>query len=223
MKCAAMCVPAHREKMRIAVLVAGTATLLAACAAPFSDLQSARLAGPDHIEATPAYSAVFFSAADDTERVQNHFGFQAATGISSRTDLRIRYERIAFYDSDAAVNVLGLGPKFGLLPDRVALYVPVGFAFGSDIETSDTFQVHPTLLLTLQVHQFAEVNGSVKALIPITERDIDDLVAFNVGLGLGPDLRRWAVRPEVGFLFNPGEEGHFRHFSIGLTYYFDRP
>lgn len=196
--------------------------LVSGCAAPFSDLQSARLAGPNRIEVTPSYSTVSFSDEGERERVQDHFGVQVATGVSDRVDLRGRYERISVREADEDVNVLGFGPKFGLVEDRLAFYVPVGFAFGGDIEVSETFQVHPTLLLTLPVHEAVELNGSVKALIPITERDIDDLIAFNFGIGLGPDLRRWVIRPEIGFLFNPGEDGHFRHLSIGLTYYFDR-
>jgi len=207
-----------------AVGAAFSAGVLSACAAPFSELQSARLAGPDRIEITPSYSAVVLSDEGESERIQNNFGFQVATGVGDRTDLRLRYERITFRERDAdGVHVLGLGPKFGLLPEQVALYIPVGFAFGEGIDTSDTFQVHPTLLLTHAVLDVAELNASAKALIPITERDLDDLIAFNFGIGLSPDLTRWVVRPELGFLINPGEDGHFRHFSIGLTYYFDRP
>lgn len=196
---------------------------LTACVAPFSDLQSARLVGPDRIEVTPSYSAVSLSVDDETEKVQNNFGVQVAMGMSDRADIRFRYERVNFDDSDGeGMNVLGLGPKFGLVTDRVAVYVPVGFAFGDDIETSETIQVHPTLLLTMPLNQYLEINGSGKALIPITEREIDDLLAFNIGLGASSDMERWVVRPELGFLFNPGEEGHMRHLSIGLTYYFDR-
>ena len=44
---------------------------------------------------------------------------------------------------------------------------------------------------------------------------------FNLGLGIG-NFERLVVRPEVGILINPGEDGHFRHFSIGLTYYAGR-
>lgn len=45
----------------------------------------------------------------------------------------------------------------------------------------------------------------------------DNLLAFTVGLGVSPDLSRWAFRPEVGMLINPGEEGSFWHFSLGFS------
>jgi hypothetical protein len=214
---------ATRSGRHALLLMTSCAILSAGCVAPFSELQSARLAGPNRVEVTPSASMVWASEDGDTDRVQNHFGVQVATGISSRTDLRLRLERIELRGGDGGANIVGLGPKFGLVADRAAFYVPVGFGFGEDIEMSETWQVHPTLLLTYPAHPTIEVNGSLKALVPLVERDqIDDLVAFNIGLGIGPDLQRWAIRPEVGFLFNPGESGHYRHFSIGFTYYFDR-
>jgi hypothetical protein len=198
--------------------------LLAACAAPFSEMQSARLAGLNRVEVTPTYSTVAFSNDESTEKMQDQFGIHLATGIGDRTDMRLRYERISAGDGsdDFVVHVFGAGPKFALKPDRVALYVPVGFAAGDGISAWETVQIHPALLMTLPVNQSIELNGSLKALIPVTDREMDELVALNLGVGLGPDLSRWAIRPEVGFLFNPGEEGRFQHFSIGLTYYFDR-
>jgi hypothetical protein len=191
-----------------------------ACAPPFSELQSARLAGTDRVELTGSYGSVSFSDDDETEKVQNQYGVQLATGISNAVDARLRYERITADDGDGALNVLGFGPKVRLMPDRFALYVPVGFAFGEDVDVSETWQIHPTLLATVPVVDMVEVNGSAKLLIPF-ESDFDTTVAFNLGLGIG-DMNRIVVRPEVGFLFNPGEDGYFRHFSIGLTYYAPR-
>ncbi len=125
------------------------AVALGACAPTFSDLQSARLAGPKRVEITPSYSSVSFSNEGEREKVQDHVGVQVATGISERTDLRLRYELITLGDGESStIHVLGAGPKFSLAKDRAAFYVPIGFAFGSDIETSETFQVQPTLLLT---------------------------------------------------------------------------
>jgi hypothetical protein len=191
-----------------------------ACAPPFSELQSARLAGTHRIELTGSYGTVSFSDDDETEKVQNQYGVQLATGMSDAVDARLRYERITADDGDGALNVLGFGPKVRLLPDRIALYVPVGFAFGEDIDVSETWQIHPTLLATVPVVDMVEVNGSAKLLVPF-ESDFDTTVAFNLGLGIG-NMNRIVVRPEFGFLFNPGEDGHFRHFSIGLTYYAPR-
>jgi hypothetical protein len=191
-----------------------------ACAPTFSDLQSARLAGTERVELTGSYSYIGASVDGESEKVADQFGFQLATGIARSVDLRLRYERVAVDDADVSSNVLGGGPKIRLVRDRVAFYLPIGFAFGDDIESSETWQIHPTLLGTLPVADQVEVNGSAKVLFPF-ESDIDTTLAFNLGLGIG-NFERLVLRPEVGFLINPGEDGHVRHFSIGLTYYAGR-
>lgn len=212
--------PSARRVLARAACLALTAAPLTACAPPFSELQSARLAGMERLELTPSYARVTASDEGESETTHSHFGLQVATGVSEMVDLRGRFERVTVEDEDDfAVNVIGFGPKLALVRDRVAFYVPIGFAFGEDIDVSETLQIHPTLLATLPLTATsAEVNGSAKVLVPITERDVDTTVAFNLGLGLG-DLSRWVIRPEVGFLFSPGESGHFRHISIGVTWY----
>ncbi len=100
----------------------------------------------------------------------------------------------------------------------MAIYVPAGFVFGEDIEVSDTWQIHPTLLLTLPISKYIEFNPSAKVLIPFKSEG-ETLVAFNLGIGISTNLERWAICPESGFLYNPGESGHFMHLSIGFTYF----
>jgi hypothetical protein len=192
-----------------ALLLAGTAC---ACAPVFSDLQSAKLVGKGRVEATPSFSTV---SASDSGHVQDHAGLQLATGVHDRVDLRLRYERV--WVEDGGVNVLGFGPKVQLFRNYAALYVPVGFAFGGDIDSGRTWAVHPTLLLTGQVHPNVELNWSGKYLVPLGADGADDLLAFNLGLGLGPANGRWAIRPEFGWLLDPGDEGHFTQFSIGFS------
>jgi hypothetical protein len=195
--------------------------LLADCAPPFSSMQSARTAGKGKVEFTPIFSTVFMSAEDETEHIQNEFGFQTAYGFGNMVDLQLRYEfiSVSIEDFSVSANVIGIGPKIGVYKGNIAFACPLGFAFGGDIEDiSDTWQLHPTLLFTLPVGNSSEFNPSSKMLIPLSG-DGDVLLAFNLGAGFSTDLRKWAVRPEVGFLINPGEEGHFTQFSLGLTIY----
>ncbi len=206
----------------IIFLLVGLTVLFPGCFAPvFSDLQSAKLVGPGNLEVTPSFSSVSFSSEGESRDVQNHLGIQAGLGVSSIMDFRGRYEHISVDQGESesfGVNVLGFGPKFSLVKDWVAFYVPVGFAFGEGIEVSDSWQVHPTLLLTLPVSKYIELNPSAKILIPFQdEKDI--LVAFNLGAGISTNLEKLAIRPELGFLINPGESGSYMHLSIGFTYY----
>jgi hypothetical protein len=184
-------------------------TVVAGCVPVFSDLQSAKLVGKGRVEATPSFSSVSGS-------VQNQAGLQLATGVHDKVDLRVRYERVMVEDAPG-VNVLGFGPKIQLFKDYAALYVPVGFAFGGGIESSESWAVHPTLLLTGQVHPAVELNWAAKYLVPLSEEGGDNLLAFNIGLGLGPPKGRWTLRPEFGWLIDPGDEGHYTQWSIGLS------
>ncbi|MBN2408580.1 MAG: hypothetical protein JXE07_02490 [Candidatus Aminicenantes bacterium] len=190
------------------------------CLAPaFSELQSARLAGPGHVEVTPSYSRV----SGQSGHTQDHYGIQAGVGILKRLDLRIRYEHASVYPGEAesfGVNMLGFGPKVALIPNWLTVYVPVGFAFGEEIEASETWQVHPTLLATLPLNTHFEINTSAKALIPLQDES-DPMYAVNFGVAVSSDVRRWAVRPEIGFLFN-SPVGSCLQMSIGLSLSTDR-
>jgi hypothetical protein len=200
-------------------LMFGAGLGLGGCVAPFSELQSARLAGKGRHEITPMYTTVSFSEEGESEKIQSHYGLHYAAGLSERVDLRLRVEHIALAESDGEGGyfVVGAGPKFALVPDRLAIYTPVGFAFGSDIDVGETFQFHPALVGTVAFGQQIEVNPSVKLLVPLSGGDVQ--VAANIGLGLSADVTRWAIRPEFGWLWNSSRDasGTTRQFSVGFT------
>lgn len=190
---------------------------LSGCAPAFSELQSARTVGKRNFDVTGAFSTVNFSEDSKSEHVQNHLGFQAAYGLTDGIDFRARYEYI-WLDAEGeniSANILGFGPKFSILQDRIAGYLPLGFAFGEDIEETNTWQFHPTLLVTLPVEDVLEINPSFKVLLPF-EEEMETLVAVNLGLGLRIS-KGLILRPEYGLLFNPGESGHYGQFSVGVT------
>jgi hypothetical protein len=193
--------------------------LMAGCAPVFSDLQSARLVGKARVEATPSVSALYYSDSS-TDHVENHAGVQLATGVLDRVDLRLRYE----YAFDVGVNVVGFGPKVALVKDRLALALPVGFAFGGGVDSGKSWQIHPTLITTAPLGRNAEWNSSFKVMIPLSGGEGNDtLLAVNTGFGLSSNLDRWVVRPEVGLCYNPGDKGHFTQASVGLTVFLGPP
>ena len=200
----------------IALYVLILSILFQNCAPVFSEMQGARLVGKDNHELTAGYTSVSVSDDDDSEGLQEELGLQYAYGLSDRTDFRFRYSHISLENSDYSFNVIGFGPKFSIKKDVAAFYLPVGFAFGEDIEVSESWQIHPTLLYTLPLGKNFELNPSAKALIPVGN-DGDILVAFNLGAAFSTDFSKWAIRPEFGYMFNPGEEGHFTQISIGLS------
>ncbi len=192
--------------------------LLAGCAAPFADLQGARLAGRGNVEVTGSFSSLSYAGSGQTEAIQREYTAQLATGAGDNTDWRFRYTRIGppGGSEGGGINVFGTGPKFALSRDRFAVALPVGFASGEGIDVGDTFQVHPTVFFTYAAASGLDVNLSGKLLLSV--RGGEPGFAANLGLGISTDIERWAVRPEVGVLTYTNSEGYFRHLSIGLSW-----
>ena len=193
------------------------ALLCTNCAPVFSDLQSARTVGENNIEATPSYSSVNYGEDGESEKLQNHFGLQLAYGLTEKVDIRARYERIWFKDGEISdgIDIIGLGPKFSIVPDRLALFVPIGRAVGED--TEDTWEVQPTILATFSpIENQVDITLAPKVIIPLCSQ-CETMAAVNIGAAFGKDVRRLSIRPEYGILFRPGESGHYSQFSIGVS------
>lgn len=187
------------------------------CAPIFSEFQSAKTVGEEKAEITPGISPVFISHDSGSELAQTTFGVQAAYGIAPRADIRMRLEAITIgkrFDGLGDYFAWGFGPKIALLPEHIAFYLPVGFGFGKGLNTSDTFETQPTLLLTHTFSDELEINVSGKYIVQF-DTSRENLWAFNLGLGLlgGPAI----FRPEAGILLNPGEENYFFHVGAGWT------
>jgi len=196
------------------------------CAPVFSELQSARTVGKNRIEFTPSYSTVSFSSENETNEVQKHIGLQTAYGLSANTDIRARFEYVWLTDNNNSENgfyVLGMGPKICFIKDRLSFYLPIGKVFAKDLKAdSKTWELHPTLLFSIPlVKNKFELNLSPKYLVIFNE-DSDDLLAFNFGIAISNNLSKWSVRPEYGLLYNPGNSGHFSHFSLGFSLSFGK-
>ncbi|MDA0194498.1 MAG: hypothetical protein O2951_05535 [Bacteroidetes bacterium] len=129
------------------ITIALTTVLWESCAPVFSEMQSARMLDKGQMEATGLYSNVAFGDDGETDHIQNEIGLRVNYGFSSKLNMRFAYENI-FEDGQSA-HVLGIGPKSPIIDDRIAAYIPIGTAFGSGVSTSDSWQIHPTLLFTI--------------------------------------------------------------------------
>jgi hypothetical protein len=215
----------RRPSRAYIALAAGTAaTLAAGCAPPFATLQSARTVPPGRVELTPSYSAVSATYEGETNHYEDVYGVQLAVGITVESEFRFAYARVDL-DPGSGVNVLGFGPKLMVVPDHVAVYIPAGFAFGDAVvaggidegfDSMDTWQLQPTLLFTGRLHENVEIDPSTKFILPLSNGG-DPQVALNLGFGLSSDLDLWALRPEIGFLFNPGDDGFHTSYSIAVS------
>jgi hypothetical protein len=120
-------------------------------------------------------------------------------------------------EEDDGANLIGFGPKVGIVCDRVAFALPVGFAVGEDVDVSETFTLQPTGLFTVPVSDSVDLNPSARLLIPTCE-GCEVLVGVNLGVGIWMPNRLVSLRPEVAFLWNPGEEGTAWSFGVGVSF-----
>ena len=116
-------------------LMTGVLIALPGCISASSDMQSARMLGPQNIEVTHGFSSVHFDeTGQPIEHSYNNFSVQLGKGVSDKMDFRLRYDyswgKEPFWEDTSVIHIFSLGPKFSLLKNRRALYIPVGFVLG---------------------------------------------------------------------------------------------
>ena len=191
----------------------------------FSNLQSAKMTRKGKFEFTPSFS---------TSINTNSFGLQTSYGLNNKYNFRLRLERImidfdefesgssnfidmSIFNSKANITHLSFGIKYQLLKNKSAIYIPISFT-KIDNDSEIIKQIEPTYIHTFSFKNF-EINPSIKALIPLDSNTKDYLLAYNLGFGISSNLSKWVIRPEVGILTSPLEEGGIPHMSIGLSLY----
>lgn len=207
-------------KCRPLLLLMFTVPMLSSCVI-FSNFQSAETVGKKQGEFTPFSSSIFGFGSGDGDYLQQNLGFNYAYGIDDQFDLRFQLgtmltgEHPFDFSSFGDLNLVKLGPKFQLMDDpnhKMAVNFPVGKSFDGNFEFGDETIIEPTLLYTYAEAPLKPTVG-VKWIGGIDSEL--DLVAINLGVhSPGPPI----FRPELGFLFNPGEEGVIVQFGFGFSF-----
>ena len=208
-----------KKLLIIALLIVGCAPIT------FSNLQSAKMTRKGKFEFTPSFS---------TSINTNSFGLQTSYGLNNKYNFRLRLERImidfdefesdssnfidmSIFNFNANMTHLSFGIKHQLLENKSAIYIPISFT-KIDNDSEIIKQIEPTYIHTFSF-KYLEINPSIKALIPLDSNTKDYLLAYNLGFGISSNLSKWVIRPEVGILTSPLEEGGIPHMSIGLSLY----
>jgi hypothetical protein len=101
----------------------------------------------------------------------------------------------------------------------VALNLPIGVVFGGDVDdSSDTWTVAPTLLATIDAAPGISVTPSVKGIYPFAVDDPEVLLGFHLGLGMEVLEGQVVIRPEGGYVINPGDEGSNWGWTVGVSF-----
>lgn len=187
----------------------------------YSAFQGARTLDQGRFSVSPSVSVVSYSQDGETDRMTTQYGARGAVGLGHRLELQTRYERVSPREDDLAdvdgYNYLDFGFKYGIIQDILAVGMPIGFMFGENVDEEESWQLHPSLYLTAPVAPFLDINFSTKALYFLDEPLKDLLWAFNGGFGIRPGDGRFSLLPEMGILFNPGEEGAFWNWGVGAS------
>lgn len=183
--------------MRRAWPVFGALAALAGCGT-FSSWQSARLLAPGKTSVTAAGAYARGEGADylAAEALVRHGvtpSFEAGAQLSHLRDL-----------DDASVTLLYLDAKVSLLPDELALQLPVGVGWRQD--AIHDVQLAPTLIGTATLSP--AVSADVAAKVIVIADDEHGLTLGKVNLALTGGLRfrsdAWPfeVAPQVGVMLD---------------------
>lgn len=134
-----------------------------------------------------------------------------------RVDFMLGGAIMAMEDEEGLGGVgamFGLGPKFEIIQDILAIDVPARLMFAGEA-TLHTTHFYPRAILSLPVAELLEINLSHTRYLYVTDTGGISPYAFAAGLAIG---RRGGniVRPEIGVLIFPEGENVLQ-FGIAFT------
>jgi hypothetical protein len=139
----------------------------------------------------------------------DNISLRFGVGVGDNTDIQLRYERIKPEDG---INFVSITPKFSFADDALAFFLPIGLIFG---EGDKTGVISPTMMYTKRGGK--KLEGSLSIGSPARTEDYEFLLDINAGFGISNNLDKWAVRPELGIHFQPGESSYIWHFGVAFS------
>lgn len=222
------------NSFRPAVILGTAVALMSSCAiAPVSThYESARSLKKNNLEASANYSHYRIDVDGETDAANDNFGLRVGYGITDRMDVKLRYERLLPSNQtnqlDIPVNYWSFVPKYTFIDNILAVKFGVNsYVYRESQETSSEEELvsiqslKPSVIGTWPINQKVELSlaGSYEIAL---EDDYSNFIGFSLGAGFSEDLDKWAVRPEVGYIFNDENSSNgFLNVGIGLTYNFD--
>lgn len=187
---------------------------LSSCFAPSNlTFESARTLDKGAIEIQGNYSKYYFREHEDSDyiNINNNFGFKIGYGVSENYTIKLKYERMRLvhgYDNDVVflgnlnnLNIIEVENKFKFKHANIAAGLPVSYYF-LDKAGGLRFgfiMFDPRIYFTL----FSSTNIFELNIIPKAHISINSgfffWPAFSTGLGLSSNLKKWALRPEIGW------------------------
>lgn len=188
--------------------------------------------GRGNAEAVVSYTGYNTSAYERSAHSHNNYGFRAGYGMSDRFDVKLRYERFTSVlqqgERAPATNYFSIVPKIALSPRHLSLSVPLSrYAYSEVIDgkaysravNSIASQLHFTYTLP---SNNVDLTGGLKADFVYSKRgwesEHDLLLSTSIGAGFSNNVDKWAVRPEVGFLYSAANATTYISYGVGVQY-----
>lgn len=201
-------------KLLFSLFSAAVIVMISGCYA-FSTFQSAKTVENGHWQVTGSYSTISFENNGSSSHTNDNLEVMFRSGAGERSDIGIRYARLLI-DDIGDYNLISFEPKFMIVRDKLSFFMPISLYFGKNVSESESFHISPGFIATFPFNKNFEASFSPRYMI-YTDPNSDNLLAFNFGIGLSSNLDKWALRPELGYLFNPGNDGHYVQFGVGLS------
>jgi hypothetical protein len=188
--------------------------------------------GKGNVELSGNYSRYVVGGDGESEALNNNVGIRAGFGLSNKVDLKVRYEKLMVVhkedDADFNANYYSVIPKFNFIPGKLSLFVPVSMyqfktTTSDGVYKSSSYSIAPHLIRTFtNKSNTVDFSPSVNLEFLMSTQDGETenhlLAGYNIGAGFSSDLSKWAIRPEIGYLFEPAESGHVWNFGVGLQF-----
>lgn len=167
---------------------------------------------------------------DESENVNNNFGFRVGYGLSERFDLKLRYEHLMPTNDNSedfnGADFISIVPKFALIPNKFSIMLPLSRyswkdSFNYTVTHESLFSIAPTLLYTFtskNMKRDLSLGFKTDFLIGSDGEDESGAIipGITIGAGFSSDLNKWAVRPEIGATFLG--VGAFLNYGIGFQF-----
>ena len=213
------------------------------CAPVFNEFQGADTVGNKNTLLTPYFSESKALPDDSDSDISNidansTIGLRVAHGISDKSDIHLKLEKIDGNGGYISGSIFSLGYKHFLYKDtvnnyRASFYFPISYA-SRNIEENDLIDIdegsseyqsyvliEPTIIASSKLHKLFDLNVSTKFIQKIAGDDLGDDtneygLAFNISGGITlPEFKGISIIPEYGILFWDNDK--FTHTGVGLS------
>lgn len=176
------------------------------------------------------YTGYSYTSSYESGTANNNFGFRAGLGISDKFDLKIRYEKLIpsntfdseEFDESSNINYYSIVPKFAIVPEKLALLVPVSLytvkeEFEGYTNNSSFFSIAPQGIYTYtNTKKTVDLSFGLKSDLWFTGDGGFFIIETTAGAGFSSDLNKWAIRPELGAAFQGGAV--YLSYGVGVQY-----